>query len=124
MAITYALSATNLINSLLCSFVETEKELVSVERISDYIENVKFEETSEVEENLDRFLFCNTIKGQIDFTCVSLRYGPGLPWALKNVTLRIEAGQRVAIVGRTGAGKSSLFQASFYTHNWLQFTEN
>lgn len=40
-----------------------------------------------------------------------MRYGSNLPWALKNVTFRVEAGQRVGIIGRTGAGKSSVFQA-------------
>lgn len=56
MAITYALNTTNLLNSLLSSFVETEKELVSVERICDYIENIPFEETTRVKEDLDKYL--------------------------------------------------------------------
>jgi ABC-type multidrug transport system fused ATPase/permease subunit len=43
LAISYALSLTNLLNSLLSSFIETEKELVSVERIVDYTNNTPIE---------------------------------------------------------------------------------
>uniref|UniRef100_A0A914YMM3 Uncharacterized protein n=1 Tax=Panagrolaimus superbus TaxID=310955 RepID=A0A914YMM3_9BILA len=116
LAITYALSMNNLLNSLLCSFIDTEKELVAVERVSDYIEDVPLEDTNQQQEDVDKFLYCRTIKGQINFASVSLRYGPGLPWALKNITLTIDPGQRVAIIGRTGAGKSSIFQALLRAH--------
>uniref|UniRef100_A0AC35FY07 Uncharacterized protein n=1 Tax=Panagrolaimus sp. PS1159 TaxID=55785 RepID=A0AC35FY07_9BILA len=116
LAITYALSMNNLLNSLLCSFIDTEKELVAVERVSDYIEEVPLEDTNQQQEDVDKFLYCRNIKGQINFASVSLRYGPGLPWALKNITLTIDPGQRVAIIGRTGAGKSSIFQALLRAH--------
>jgi ATP-binding cassette subfamily B protein len=36
------------------------------------------------------------------------RYGPGLPWVLQGVTLRIEAGQLTGLVGLNGAGKSTM----------------
>ena len=41
----------------------------------------------------------------------SMRYRPELPLVLKNLSLTIRAGERVGIVGRTGAGKSSIIQA-------------
>uniref|UniRef100_A0A1I7XLX4 ABC transmembrane type-1 domain-containing protein n=1 Tax=Heterorhabditis bacteriophora TaxID=37862 RepID=A0A1I7XLX4_HETBA len=50
------------------------------------------------------------IKGYVEFSGVSLRYDSYLPLALDNVCLRVEAGQRVAVIGRTGSGKTSLFQ--------------
>ena len=50
-------------------------------------------------------------KGSIRFSSVSMRYRPGLPLALKNVSFRVRAGEKVGVVGRTGAGKSSLFSS-------------
>lgn len=42
-----------------------------------------------------------------------LRYGKDLPWVLKGLNFQIRAGQKIAIVGRTGSGKSSLIQALY-----------
>lgn len=56
-------------NNILSSFIETEKELVGVERIADYIQNIPREESNYEVENVDRFLFCRSAVGQIDFTC-------------------------------------------------------
>lgn len=47
----------------------------------------------------------------VEFKNLSLRYSPALPYALKDVNLRIEEGSRVAVIGRTGSGKSSLLRA-------------
>ncbi|CAK0813710.1 unnamed protein product, partial [Prorocentrum cordatum] len=44
---------------------------------------------------------------------VSLRYREGLPLVLRGVSLQVGRGERVAVVGRTGAGKSSLAVALF-----------
>ncbi|HZO76128.1 MAG TPA: peptidase domain-containing ABC transporter [Ktedonobacteraceae bacterium] len=48
------------------------------------------------------------LSGQIELKDVSFRYAAQSPDVLKNVNLTIEAGQKVAIVGRTGSGKSTL----------------
>ncbi|KAJ8082654.1 hypothetical protein PM082_008510 [Marasmius tenuissimus] len=50
-------------------------------------------------------------KGEIKFTNVDLAYRKELPLVLKNVTFSINAGEKIGVVGRTGAGKSSLIQA-------------
>ncbi|CAJ0582835.1 unnamed protein product, partial [Mesorhabditis spiculigera] len=93
LAITYALSLTGLLNGLLGSFIETEKEMVSVERIDEY-------STEMPNGHLE-----------IRFRQASLRYERGLQLALDRVDLTIKSGEKVAIIGRTGSGKSSLFQA-------------
>ncbi|KAL4916762.1 P-loop containing nucleoside triphosphate hydrolase protein [Aspergillus aurantiobrunneus] len=51
--------------------------------------------------------------GQINFSKVAMRYRPGLPLVLKNLTISIRGGERIGIVGRTGAGKSSIMSALF-----------
>lgn len=47
------------------------------------------------------------------FEQVSARYRAGLPKVLTDVSVTIPAGARVGIIGRTGAGKSTLFQALY-----------
>jgi ABC-type multidrug transport system fused ATPase/permease subunit len=46
--------------------------------------------------------------GKIEFKDVEMRYRPDLPLVLKKIDFKIDAGQKVGIVGRTGAGKSSI----------------
>jgi len=41
---------------------------------------------------------------------VSLRYGPHEPWVLRDATLRLGAGRHVALLGPSGAGKTTLAQ--------------
>lgn len=48
--------------------------------------------------------------GRIEFRSVSFRYAEGEPWVLRDFSLLIEAGESVAIVGRSGCGKSTVFK--------------
>jgi ABC-type multidrug transport system fused ATPase/permease subunit len=56
------------------------------------------------------------VAGRITFEGVSFRYRPELPEVLHQIHLEVEPGQTVALVGPTGAGKSSIVQliARFY----------
>lgn len=49
-----------------------------------------------------------SIKGEIEFKHVSFRYPQSEEFVLRDINLKIEAGSNVAIVGRTGAGKTTL----------------
>ncbi|XP_047534615.1 uncharacterized protein LOC125069235 [Vanessa atalanta] len=55
--------------------------------------------------------------GQIQFENVSLKYGAEDPPVLKDLNFTINSGWKVGIVGRTGAGKSSLMAALFRLSN-------
>ena len=52
-------------------------------------------------------------KGKVDFEKYSLRYRDGLPLVLKQIQCSIAGGEKIGIVGRTGAGKSSLTMGMF-----------
>ena len=49
----------------------------------------------------------------MDFEKYSLRYRDGLPLVLKQIQCSIAGGEKIGIVGRTGAGKSSLTMGMF-----------
>ena len=48
------------------------------------------------------------VSGEVDLRDVSFRYGEDTPWALQDLQLRFVPGETVAVVGATGAGKSTL----------------
>ena len=78
----------------------------SAERIQYYANDLDQEAAQEMPEaNLDPAW---PQQGAIDFDNVVLRYREGLPIVLKGITMQIAGGEKTAIVGRTGAGKSSL----------------
>lgn len=52
-------------------------------------------------------------QGAIEFENVELRYRSELPLVLKGISFQIRPGEKVGIIGRTGAGKSSITQALF-----------
>ncbi|KAL5366084.1 P-loop containing nucleoside triphosphate hydrolase protein [Aspergillus floccosus] len=51
--------------------------------------------------------------GRLEIRDLNVRYGPGLPPVIQRLRFNVESGQRIGIVGRTGAGKSSLVLALF-----------
>ncbi|CAF1691439.1 unnamed protein product, partial [Adineta ricciae] len=51
--------------------------------------------------------------GSIEFRNYTLRYRPELEPVLNNLNLIIERNEKIGIIGRTGAGKSSVFQGIF-----------
>ena len=48
------------------------------------------------------------LRGQVELSHISFRYGETGPWLLDNLRVKIEPGEYVALVGRTGCGKSTL----------------
>ncbi|KZV22614.1 ABC transporter C family member 13-like [Dorcoceras hygrometricum] len=109
LALSYASPIVSLLGSFLTSFTETEKEMVSIERVLQYMD-IPREELSGTGHSLDPTW---PSQGEIEFRNVTLRYMPSLPPALSDVSFTICGGTSVGIVGRTGAGKSSILNALF-----------
>lgn len=65
-------------------------------------------ETIEIKDDEKTLHNINSLKGEITFENVSFRYKDNLPFVLKNINLKIFAGQTVAFVGNTGEGKTTL----------------
>ena len=54
-------------------------------------------------------------KGQIEFRDLSIKYRPTLPFVIKNLSVKVTAGSKVGIVGRTGAEKTTLISSLYRT---------
>ncbi len=79
----------------------TSRASVSAERISEILE-IEPEIT-----DLPDAIEARSLRGDIEFRNVSFGYEPGKP-ILRNVSFHVPAGQRVALVGASGAGKSTI----------------
>ena len=86
--------------------------MVSTERVLDYshLENEASLETLILQ---DKPPIAWPTEGEISFNNVGFQYWESLPLVLKNLTFFVRPSEKVGIVGRTGAGKSSLISALF-----------
>lgn len=114
LALSYAGPLVAAINGLMSSAAETEKEMVSVERVEEY-SKLQSEEDSVVRpgQPLQEVPSTWPSQGRVQVVDVSMRYASAAPLALMNVSLDIPPGQKLVVVGRTGSGKSSLLSSLF-----------
>uniref|UniRef100_A0A7E4UZL6 ABC transporter domain-containing protein n=1 Tax=Panagrellus redivivus TaxID=6233 RepID=A0A7E4UZL6_PANRE len=90
---------------------DLEMSIVSVERVTEYMNN---DHEAEWRKELEPVEAGNwPTAGEVKFVDFGLRYRENSPLVLKHLNLVIPAGTKVGIVGRTGAGKTSLTMALF-----------
>uniref|UniRef100_H3HBT5 Uncharacterized protein n=1 Tax=Phytophthora ramorum TaxID=164328 RepID=H3HBT5_PHYRM len=142
LTLTYALPIVGKLNSLLNSFVDTERQMIAVERVKEYTDLEPEEAVVGTGDltNVKDMPFSWPTAGQISIKALTVTYassmksseqhnkfgdaewewvGPRMaPPALKYVTCEIPAGQKLGICGRTGAGKSTLLNALFRAVPW------
>ena len=92
------------------TLMETDNYMTSAQRLIEYKE-LNAEGEYDLDEN-----FVIT-KGKIEIRNLSMRYRTNYDFALKNLSFTIQAGMKTGIVGRTGAGKSSIMQVLFRLTN-------
>ncbi|XP_068628826.1 ATP-binding cassette subfamily C member 4-like [Battus philenor] len=110
LAVTQSNTLTAMLQHGARMLVEYVAQLTSVERVLDY---TRVESEQNLFEGPTPIPPTWPSEGRIVFQDVSLRYALDEAPVLKNLNLVIESGWKVGIVGRTGAGKSSLISALF-----------
>ncbi|KAK5781076.1 ATP-binding cassette glutathione S-conjugate transporter YCF1 PWA37_001997 [Arxiozyma heterogenica] len=110
LSLSYALQITQTLNWIVRMTVEVETNIVSVERIKEYAE-IKSEAPAVIENKRPPSDWPQ--EGSIEFRNYSTRYRPELDLVLRDINLTINPREKIGIVGRTGAGKSSLTLALF-----------
>lgn len=113
----YAFQVTYSLSTLVKTSAEVEANVVAVERCIEYWDLPVEEEEEEEDKKPSKQLFKPPVSwpqsGSVKFDNYSTRYAKNFDLVLKNITLDIKSGEKIGVVGRTGAGKSSLTLALF-----------
>lgn len=111
LALSYIIGVQQAFGWLVRQTAEVENDMNSAERILHYANEIEQEAPAQRPENKPPQEWPN--KGEIEIDQISLRYRPGLPLVLKNISMTIKGGEKIGIIGRTGSGKSSLVGCMF-----------
>lgn len=111
LVLSYILSIVGMLQFTIRQLAEVENDMNSTERIHYYGTQLPQEAPLHVSGRGVSATWPEM--GAITFDNVRMRYRPELPLVLRDLTLDIRGGERVGIVGRTGAGKSSIMAALF-----------
>jgi ABC-type multidrug transport system fused ATPase/permease subunit len=90
---------------------ELENDMNSVERIIHYSKNLEQEAPYKIPERKPREPW--PAEGHVEIKDIVLKYRPELPDVLRGLSMDVAPGEKIGIVGRTGAGKSSIMTALY-----------
>jgi len=90
---------------------EVENDMNGVERIVHYANSVEQEPPHEIPETKPPASWPS--EGRVELKDIFLSYRPELPPVLKGISMSIKGGEKIGVVGRTGAGKSSIMVALY-----------
>lgn len=109
LAITQAMSLSGILQWAIRQSADVTNQLTSVERVLEYKDLPQEPQPEDPKELPDSW----PDSGCIQFNDTSLKYDHKMPLVLKHLKLSIQSKEKVGVVGRTGAGKSSLITALF-----------
>ncbi|EMC91328.1 hypothetical protein BAUCODRAFT_39495 [Baudoinia panamericana UAMH 10762] len=109
LVLSYILTIVQMIQFTVRQLAEVENNMNSTERIHYY--GTKLEEEAPLHTIDVRPTWPE--KGEVVFDNVEMRYRAGLPLVLKGLNMHVKGGERIGVVGRTGAGKSSIMSTLF-----------
>ncbi|XP_043579583.1 multidrug resistance-associated protein 1 isoform X3 [Bombus pyrosoma] len=110
LSISYALQVTQTLNWLVRMTSDVETNIVAVERIKEYGETPQEAAWKNPDYTAPKDW---PLQGRVEFKDYKVRYREGLDLVLRGLSFSVKGGEKVGIVGRTGAGKSSLTLALF-----------
>ncbi|KAI9447656.1 ABC transporter [Lactarius indigo] len=111
VTLSYVISVQQALDWMVRQLSEVENNMNSVERIVYYARNLEQEPPHEIPDKKPPTPW--PIHGKLEINEAVLKYRPELPQVLKGLSMSIEGGEKIGIVGRTGAGKSSIMVALF-----------
>lgn len=109
LVLSYILAIVQMIQFTVRQLAEVENGMNAVERLLYYGTQLEQEAPSKTIDVRPSW----PEKGEIIFDNVEMRYRAGLPLVLQGLNVHIQGGERIGIVGRTGAGKSSIMSTLF-----------
>ncbi|KAK9487533.1 hypothetical protein V1527DRAFT_460806 [Lipomyces starkeyi] len=110
LILTYAISFTENMFWVVLLYATNEMNMNSVERIDEFLA-IEQEAPDIVPDHRPPPNWPSS--GAISVTDLSLRYAPELPSVIKGISFDVEPCSNIGIVGRTGAGKSTIASAFF-----------
>ncbi|KAF9208530.1 hypothetical protein BGZ49_008520 [Haplosporangium sp. Z 27] len=105
MSLSYSLRFTTKIVWVIRNYAENEMNMNAVERVCEYMA-LEEEAPAIIEGSRPPASWPHA--GQIEVDHLTMRYAPNTPEVIKDISFKINAGEKVGVVGRTGSGKSTL----------------